>query len=82
MLFRDSLSLTPVPGSFSERGKRKSLNRRRESLIHSAGKRWSGDVFPSLVPRKQWQVERQNVKVNDIVTVAIGMIMLFEASGT
>ena len=27
-------------------------------------------MFPSLVPRKQWQVERRNVRPNDIVVVA------------
>ena len=41
-----------------------------QRIVDSFWKRWSRDVFPSLVPRKQWQVERRNVKVDDIVTVA------------
>ena len=27
-------------------------------------------MFPTLVPRKKWQVERRNVQVNDVVLVA------------
>ncbi|XP_068742081.1 uncharacterized protein [Montipora capricornis] len=41
-----------------------------QKIVDSFWKRWNRDVFPSLVPRKQWQIERRNVKVNDIVTVA------------
>ena len=41
-----------------------------QRIVDSFWKRWSRDVFPSLIPRKQWQVERRNVKVDDIVTVA------------
>ena len=41
-----------------------------QRIVDSSWKRWSRDVFPSLVPRKQWQVERRNMKVDDIVTVA------------
>lgn len=41
-----------------------------QKIIDSFWKRWSRDVFPSLVPRKQWQVERRNVRPNDIVVVA------------
>lgn len=41
-----------------------------QKIVDSFWKRWIRDVFPSLVPRKQWQIERRNVKVNDIVTVA------------
>lgn len=41
-----------------------------QKIIDSFWKRWSRDVFPSLVPRKQWQVEKRNVRPNDIVVVA------------
>ena len=41
-----------------------------QKIIDSFRKRWSRDLFPSLVPRKQWQAERRNMKVNDIVTIA------------
>ena len=39
-------------------------------IIDSFWKCWSCNVFHSLVPRKQWQVERRNVRPNDIVVVA------------
>ena len=39
-------------------------------IVHSFWKCWSRDVFPSLVPRKQWQVGSQNLQVNDVVLVA------------
>ena len=41
-----------------------------QKIVDSSWKRWSRDVFPSLVPRKQWQVERRNLQVNDVVLVA------------
>ena len=41
-----------------------------QKIIDSFWKRWSRDVFPSLVPRKQWQVERRNVRPDDIIVVA------------
>ena len=41
-----------------------------QKIINSFWKGWSRDVFPSLIPRKQWQVERRNVRPNDIVVVA------------
>ena len=41
-----------------------------QKIVDSFWKRWSRDVFPSLVPRKQWQVERRNLQVNDVVLVA------------
>ena len=39
-----------------------------QKLVDSFWKRWSRDVYPSLVLRKKWQVERRNVQVNDVVT--------------
>ena len=41
-----------------------------QKIIDSFWKRWNRDVFPSLVPRKKWQVERRNVRPDDIVVVA------------
>ena len=41
-----------------------------QRIIDSIWKRWSRDVFPSLVTRKQWQAERRNMRVDDIVVVA------------
>ena len=41
-----------------------------QRIVDSFWKRWTRDVFPTLVPRKKWHVESRNVKVDDIVTVA------------
>ena len=39
-------------------------------IIDLFWKRWNRDVFPSLVPRKKWQVEKRNVIPDDIVVVS------------
>ena len=39
-------------------------------IVDSFWKCWSREVFPSLVHRKQWQVEGRNLQVNDVVLVA------------
>ena len=41
-----------------------------QRIVDSSWKRWSRDVFPSLVPRKKWRVERRNLQAGDVVTVA------------
>ena len=41
-----------------------------QKIMNSFWKRWSRDVFPSLVPRKKWQVEKRNVRPDDIVIVS------------
>ena len=41
-----------------------------QKIIDSFWKRWNRDVFPSLVPRKKWQVEKRNVRPDDIVVVS------------
>ena len=41
-----------------------------QRIVDSFWKRWTRDVFPTLVPRKKWHVENCNVVVDDIVTVA------------
>ena len=40
-----------------------------QKIVDTFWKRWARDVFPSLVPRKKWIVERRNVRVGDIVVV-------------
>ena len=40
-----------------------------QKIVDTFWKRWARDVFPSLVPRKKWIVERSNVRVGDIVVV-------------
>ena len=39
-----------------------------QKLVDSFWKRWTRDVFPTLVLRKKWQLERRNLQVGDVVT--------------
>ena len=41
-----------------------------QRIVDSFWKHWNRDLFPLLVPRKKWNTERRNVRVDDIVTVA------------
>ena len=41
-----------------------------QRIVDSFWKRWNRDLFPLLVPRKKWNTERRNVRVDDIVMVA------------
>ena len=41
-----------------------------QKIVESFWRRWTRDVFPLLVPRRKWNVEKRNVRVNDIVIVA------------
>ena len=41
-----------------------------QKIVDSFWKRWNRDVFPALVTRKKWHVDKRNVQVDDIVTVA------------
>ena len=41
-----------------------------QRLVDSFWKRWSRDVFPSLIPRKKLRADRRNVQVNDMVMYA------------
>lgn len=40
-----------------------------QKIVGSFWKRWTRDVFPSLIPRKKWNAEKQNVQVDDFVIV-------------
>ena len=40
-----------------------------QKIVGSFRKRWSRDVFPTLVPRRKWNTARRNVRVDDIVVV-------------
>ena len=40
-----------------------------QKIVDSFWKRWTRDVFPSLVPRRKWNAERRNVRVDDVVIV-------------
>ena len=41
-----------------------------QRIVDSFWKHWNRDLFPLLVPRKKWNTERRNVRVDDIVMVA------------
>ena len=41
-----------------------------EKIVDTFWRRWTRDVFPSLFPRKKWNITTRNVKVNDVVMVA------------
>ena len=43
-----------------------------QKIVESFWRRWTRDVFPLLVPRRKWNVERRNVQVDDVVIVADG----------
>jgi hypothetical protein len=38
-------------------------------IVDDFWKHWQRDVFPALVPRKKWNADRRNVRVNDVVVV-------------
>ena len=40
-----------------------------QRIVDSFWKRWTRDVFPSLLPRKKWYAEKRNVRVDDFVLV-------------
>ena len=40
-----------------------------QKIVDAFWKRWKRDVFPTLVPRKKWIVERRNVRIDDIVVM-------------
>ena len=41
-----------------------------QKIVDTFWRRWTRDVFPSLFPRKKWNITTRNVKVNDVVMVA------------
>ena len=41
-----------------------------QKIIDSFWKHWNRDVFPSLVPRKKWRMEKRDVRPDDIVVVS------------
>ena len=40
-----------------------------QRIVDSFWKRWTQDVFPSLIPRKKWNTEKRNMQVDDFVIV-------------
>ena len=41
-----------------------------QKIVDSFWRRWTRDTFPSLVPRKKWDAQKRNVRVDDVVNVA------------
>ena len=41
-----------------------------QKIVDSFWKRWIRDTFPSLVPRRKWDAQKRNVRVDDVVNVA------------
>ena len=41
-----------------------------QRLVDAFWKVWTRDVFPLLVPRRKWNVDRRNVCVNDIIMMS------------
>ena len=41
-----------------------------QRIVDSSWKRWRRDIFPSLAPRKKWHVEKRDVQVDNVVTLA------------
>ena len=43
--------------------------------MDSFWRQWTRDVFPLLVPRKKWNSERRNVRVNNVVIMQDGTVV-------
>ena len=41
-----------------------------QKIVDSFWKRWIRDTSPSLVPRRKWDAQKRNVRVDDVVNVA------------
>ncbi|KAJ8021033.1 hypothetical protein HOLleu_40787 [Holothuria leucospilota] len=41
-----------------------------QKIVNAFWRSWIQDVFPLLVPRRKWNVDRRNVRVDDVVVVA------------
>ena len=41
-----------------------------QRIVDAFRRSWIRDVFPLLVPRRKWNVDRRNVRVNDVVLIA------------
>ena len=41
-----------------------------QQIVDSFWQRWTRDVLPLLVPRRRWNADRRNVRVDDVVMLA------------
>ena len=61
-------SSTNIPqGPFSDKVNPADRFRFIQTVINNFWKRWSREVFPSLVIQPKWHVERRNVMIGDVV---------------
>ena len=56
-------------GPFKERSSMKYRLDFIQELVQQFWKRWTRDLFPHLVIRPKWHVEKRNVKTNDVVMI-------------
>ena len=62
-------SSTLLQGPFRETNNPRHRAEFVQKIVDSFWRRWTRDVFPSMVPRKKWNVERRNVRVDNVVIV-------------
>ena len=62
-------SSTVPQGPFRETNNPRHRAEFVQKIVETFWRRWTRDVFPSLVPRKKWNVEKRNVRVDDVVIV-------------
>lgn len=80
ILLRPSTPLVPQ-GPFQDKKNPRRTVEFVQRLVDSFCKRWTGDVFPTLVLRRKWQVGRRNVRVGEEMWWKCRMRMPYGASG-
>ena len=66
---------SPFQGPFRETKNPRKRVEFVQKIVDSFWKRWTRDVFPLLVPRKKWNSEKRNVRVNDVVIMQDGTVV-------
>ena len=66
MLLGRATSMVPQ-GPFRETRNPRNRVEFVQKIVDTFWRRWTRDVFPSLVPRKKWNAEKRTVRVDDIV---------------
>ena len=62
-------SSTVPQGPFRETNNPRHRAEFVQKIVETFWRRWTRDLFPSLVPRKKWNAEKRNVRVDDVVIV-------------
>ena len=68
LLLGRSTSHTPQ-GPFQERSSKKFRLDFLQSIVGAFWKRWTREVFPTLVIQPKWHTEQRNLKIGDVVLV-------------